>query len=70
MVTVLPCRCETGVWQERTAAVDQDGAGAALAEPAAEFRAGETEAPQHVKQRLVGIDPSPPCAQNPLTRRS
>ena len=40
----------------RGVAIDQHGAGAALAQPAAELGAGETEVvAQHVEQRFVGI---------------
>ena len=36
-------------------AVDQDGAGAALAKPAAELCRRQAEATQHIEQRLIGV---------------
>ena len=68
-VVTAPLTSATGSTQERTAcAVDVHGAGAALAEPAAEARALQREVvAQHVEQRGVGIDVD--RARLPLTVR-
>ena len=57
MVICLPSTALTGITHERVGrAVDVHGAGAALRDAAAVFRAGEADLlPQHPQQRGVGL---------------